>query len=102
MESFVDAPLVALGLVTLVAAAWAATTRTRPMAWALTAALLWLGTASFVASALLGTPLALLGLGWVLSVAASFAGAYALFGLPGRLGGRKSTPLDVRHVVNSR
>jgi hypothetical protein len=102
MEGFVDAPLVALAIVTLVVAAWAAVTSTRTMAWSLTAALLWLGTAAFVASALLGTPLALLVVGWLLSVAALLTGAYGLLGLPGRLSGAKAAPLEVRHAVNSR
>ena len=99
MDAVVDIPLVALAVATLGVAAWAASTSTRAMVWFLTAALLWLGTASFVSSALLGTPLALLVLGWSLSVAAVLVGAYALFGRPGRVG---HAELDIRHAVNVR
>jgi hypothetical protein len=98
MESLVDIPLVVLAVMTLAAIFWAATTSTRVTAWSVTAGLLWLGTASFVASALLGTPLVLLALGWSLTVAAFVVGGYALFGSPRRA----DAALEVRHALNVR
>jgi hypothetical protein len=102
MESLVDVPIVALAAAMLTAAVWASVTSTRVSAWWLTAALLWLGTASFAASALLGSPLGLLLLGWSLTLAASLAGTYALVGFPGRLGRKATAPLEIRHAVSAR
>jgi hypothetical protein len=102
MEALVDIPIVALAAAMLAAAIWASVTRTRVRAWWLTAALLWLGTATFTASALLGSPLGLLLLGWSLTLAAFLTGAHALLGVPGRLGGANATTLEITHAVNAR
>jgi hypothetical protein len=101
MDGLVDIPIVALAIAMLAAAIWASVTHTRVSAWWLTATLLWLGTASFAASALAGSPLGLLSLGWSLTLVASLTGAYALFGLPGRRG-TKTMPLEIWHAVNAR
>ena len=103
MEPFVDIPLVALAAAMLATAGWAAITTTRVSAWCSTAALLWLGTASFTACALTGSPLALVVLGSSVSGAAILVGAYAVFGRPRFVGGvKRAAPLEVRHALNAR
>ena len=96
MEALVDILPVVLAAATLAAAVSAALTRTRAQAWAVTAGLLWLGTASLTASALLGSPFALVVVGASLTVAALFAAARAL------LGPTKRGPLEIRHALNAR
>jgi hypothetical protein len=95
MEILVDTLLVALAAATLAASAAAALTGTRVHAWALTATLLWLATASLTASALLGSPLALVVAGASLAFAGLLAGMHALFG--------RSThdPIEIRHALNA-
>jgi len=100
MENLVDIPVIAPAVAMLAAAAWAAITRTRVNAWYLTTALLWLGTASFAASALSGSAVGLVLMGWALTLAGLLAGVYALFGLPG--GAKRPAPVEIRHVVRAR
>ena len=103
MEYLVNVLPVALAAAMLATAVWAALTSTRVGIWCLTAALLWLGAASFTASALLGSPFVLVLLGGSLAVAALLAGAYALLGRPQRLAGAKrATPLEISHALNAR
>ncbi len=103
MEYLVNVLPVALAAAMLATAVWTALTSTRVGAWCLTAALLWLGAASFTASALLGSPFALVLLGGSLTVAALFAGAYALLGRPQRLAGAKrAAAFEVSHALNAR
>jgi hypothetical protein len=100
----VDIPVVVLAVVMLAAGFWALVATTRVKAWFITAGLLWLGTASFIASALVGSPLALLAVAWVFTLAGLIVALYAAFGRPRLLGARApSRPaLEVSHVANAR
>jgi hypothetical protein len=98
----VDIPVVLLALIMLAAGVWASLTTTRVVAWITTTALLWIGTASFTASALLGTPIVLLALGWLFTVAGLIAASYAASGHPRFLGTRSQPTLETRHMVNAR
>jgi hypothetical protein len=103
MEDLANVLPVALAAAMLVTGVWAALTSARVSAWCLTAALLWLGTALLTASALLGSPFALVLLGCSLTVAALLVGAYALLGRPKHLAGtRRAAPLEISHALNAR
>ena len=102
--AFVDVPVVVLAVFMLAAGFWALLTTTRVQAWFATAGLLWLGTASFTASALLGTPLGLLALAWSFTFAGLLVALYAAFGRPGPLGARAASrpALEISHLANER
>jgi hypothetical protein len=100
--AFVDIPVVVLAVVMLAAGFWALLTTTRVQAWFATADLLWLGTASFTASALLGTPLALLAVAWVFTFAGLLAALYAASGRPRLFGARAASRFAITHVSNAR
>jgi hypothetical protein len=103
MEPLVEIPLLVLAVTMLAAGAWAGITHTRVRAWAATAALLWLGTASFAVCAFVGSSFTLVLLGWSLSSTGFVVALYAL-GVP-RLRATRPTNgasgVETRHVVNS-
>jgi hypothetical protein len=104
MDSLVDIPVLALAVAMLAAGVWGTLTRTRVKAWFATAALLWLATASFIASAKLGTPSALLALGWTFTAAGLLVAIHAASGRSWALGARASSApaLEISHVANTR
>ena len=99
-----EIPLLVLAVTMLVAGACAGMTRTRVRAWAATAALLWLGTASFAVCSFVGSSFTLVLLGWSLGGPGLVVAFYAL-GVP-RLRATRPTngapAVETRHVVNSR
>ncbi len=99
-----EIPLLVLAVTMLAAGAWAGITHTCVRAWAATAALLWLGTASFAVCAFVGSSFTLVLLGWSLSSTGFVVALYAL-GVP-RLRATRPTngapAVETRHVVNSR
>ena len=101
---FVDIPVVVLALLMLAAGFWALLTTTRVQAWFATAGLLWLGTASFTASALVGTPPVLLAVAWAFTSAGLLVALYAATGRPELLAAQAPSRqvLEISHVTNER